>query len=69
MFFSVRTLFQQARASSPSIIFMDEVEAMVGKRAMGDSGHGDVVQERILSTLLNELDGVVHAEGVLLMVS
>lgn len=68
----VRTIFQKARASAPAIIFLDETEAIVGKRNMGNGGSnggGDSVQERILSTLLNEMDGVETAESVLVVVS
>ncbi|KAI9316676.1 P-loop containing nucleoside triphosphate hydrolase protein [Dichotomocladium elegans] len=65
----IRTTFQKARASAPSIIFLDEIEAIVGKRNMGNggSGSGDSVQERVLSTLLNEMDGVETAESVLVV--
>ncbi|KAI9355174.1 P-loop containing nucleoside triphosphate hydrolase protein [Pilaira anomala] len=64
----VRTTFQKARASAPSIIFLDETEAIVGKRNMGNGGSsGDSVQERVLSTLLNEMDGVESAESVLVV--
>lgn len=65
----VRTTFQKARASAPAIIFLDETEAIVGKRNMGNGGSsGDSVQERVLSTLLNEMDGVESAESVLVVV-
>ncbi|KAL0083735.1 P-loop containing nucleoside triphosphate hydrolase protein [Phycomyces blakesleeanus] len=64
----IRTTFQKARASAPSIIFLDETEAIVGKRDMGNGGGGgDSVQERVLSTLLNEMDGVETAESVLVV--
>ncbi|XP_072258518.1 ATPase family gene 2 protein homolog B [Pyxicephalus adspersus] len=49
-------LFRQARASTPAIVFLDEIDAIVGCRSEGKTGSG--VQERILSVLLNELDGV-----------
>lgn len=45
----------------PSVIFFDEIDAIVGKRSsefgVGASS-GDSVQERVLSTLLNEMDGI-----------
>ncbi|XP_074651647.1 ATPase family gene 2 protein homolog B-like [Tubulanus polymorphus] len=48
-------VFQQARAGAPSILFFDEIDAIVGKRTeKGSSG----VQERVLSTLLNQMDGI-----------
>ncbi|KAJ2160667.1 hypothetical protein GGF46_002098 [Coemansia sp. RSA 552] len=65
---TLRETFRRARATSPSVIFFDEIEAMVGKRALGGSGsNADSVQERILSTLLNEMDGVESADGVLVV--
>ncbi|KAG1457071.1 hypothetical protein G6F55_006139 [Rhizopus delemar] len=64
----VRTTFQKARSSAPAIIFLDETEAIVGKRNMGNGGSsGDSVQERVLSTLLNEMDGVESADSVLVV--
>ncbi|KAL4211773.1 P-loop containing nucleoside triphosphate hydrolase protein [Rhizopus microsporus] len=64
----VRTTFQKARSSAPAIIFLDETEAIVGKRNMGSGGSGgDSVQERVLSTLLNEMDGIESADSVLVI--
>ncbi|KAI8501313.1 spermatogenesis-associated protein 5-like protein 1 [Branchiostoma belcheri] len=52
---TISQVFQRARAASPTIIFLDEIDSLVGKRGEGvQSG----VQERVLSTLLNEMDGV-----------
>ncbi len=51
---------------SPSIIFFDEIDAIVGKRSLGDSTEG--VQERVLATLLNEMDGIESLNDVLLVV-
>ena len=48
-------VFQQARAGAPSILFLDEIDAVVGKR--GQSGKQGVT-DRVLSTLLNEMDGI-----------
>lgn len=54
-------LMQQAKACAPSIVFIDELDSVVGSRSMsgckGDSGSSGV-HERVLSTLLNSLDGV-----------
>lgn len=52
-------MFRQARAGAPTILFFDEIDCVVGRR--GDQRYG--VQERVLSTLLNEMDGVgLHTE-------
>ncbi|KAK9959232.1 hypothetical protein ABG768_011300 [Culter alburnus] len=49
-------LFAQARACAPSIVFLDEIDSMVGSRADSASSHS--VQSQVLSVLLTELDGV-----------
>lgn len=48
-------VFQQARAGAPTILFIDEIDAIVGSR---DAGTKQAAHERVLSTLLNELDGI-----------
>jgi transitional endoplasmic reticulum ATPase len=65
---ALREAFHTARQTTPAIVFLDEVDALVGARSMG-SGHdaGDRVQQRVLSTLLNEMDGVSGADGVLVI--
>ena len=57
----IRSLFRQAREAAPSILFLDELDALGASRqgAGGEGGAGDV-GERALSTLLNEMDGVGH---------
>ncbi|KAF8929649.1 hypothetical protein BGZ58_008799 [Dissophora ornata] len=67
---TIRETFHQARLSAPSIIFFDEIDTIVGKRNFssgGGDGGGDSVQERVLSTMLNEMDGVENAQGVLIV--
>nr|XP_016852985.1 PREDICTED: LOW QUALITY PROTEIN: spermatogenesis-associated protein 5-like protein 1 [Anolis carolinensis] len=49
-------VFRQARANTPAIVFLDEIDAILGSRSVGKTDHG--VQERVLSVLLNEMDGV-----------
>lgn len=48
-------MFQKARACAPSILFLDEIDSIVGKRS--ESGQRGV-QERVLAALLNEMDGI-----------
>jgi ATP-dependent 26S proteasome regulatory subunit len=53
------------------VIFFDEIDAIVGKRSLGQAsggGSGDSVQERVQSMLLNEMDGVESAASVLVVV-
>jgi AAA family ATPase len=54
---AVREVFRKARAAAPAIIFFDEIDALAAKRSSDrDSGGG--VTGRVLSQLLNELDGI-----------
>ncbi|KAI8909376.1 P-loop containing nucleoside triphosphate hydrolase protein [Powellomyces hirtus] len=67
---AIRNTFQRARSGAPSVVFFDEVDAIVGKRGLDGGGGGkggDTVQERVLSTLLNEMDGVELAKDVLVV--
>ena len=50
----LRSLFARARAASPCILFLDEVDAIANNRSEDDNE----LASRVLSTLLNELDGV-----------
>ncbi|CAL1265760.1 unnamed protein product [Larinioides sclopetarius] len=53
---NITQLFYQARLSAPSIIFLDELDSLVGSRDFGSKQQG--VGEKILSTLLTEMDGL-----------
>lgn len=67
---TLRTVFARARAAPPALIFLDEIDAIVGSRGIGGTGSGDggsAVSTGILATLLTEMDGVVSAEGVVIV--
>lgn len=49
-------VFRQARANTPAIVFLDEIDSILGSRSVSKTECS--VQERVLSVLLNELDGV-----------
>ncbi|GBN12115.1 Spermatogenesis-associated protein 5-like protein 1 [Araneus ventricosus] len=53
---NITQLFYQARLSAPSIIFLDELDTLVGSRDFGSKQQG--VEEKVLSTLLTEMDGL-----------
>ncbi|MFJ7640440.1 AAA family ATPase [Peribacillus sp. NPDC097224] len=57
----VRSLFQNARKQSPAVIFIDEVDALAGKR----KAHGGEEAEKTLTELLVQLDGGHSNEGIL----
>ncbi len=60
----VARLFSRARENRPSIIFIDEIDALL-KRRSADSGAP--WEERVVSQFLRELDGLVSGTGVLLV--
>ena len=59
----VRELFVMAREHAPSIIFMDEVDSIGGKRAEGSKG-GDSEVQRTMLELLNQLDGFEPKQNI-----
>ncbi|KAJ3615696.1 hypothetical protein Zmor_012369 [Zophobas morio] len=59
---AMKEFFRKARAASPCIIFFDELDAIAGKRGR-DSGENSVA-DRVLTQLLNELDGVEPLKNV-----
>jgi cell division protease FtsH len=62
----VRDLFEQAKASAPSIVFMDEIDA-VGRHRGAGLGGGHDEREQTLNQLLVELDGFAVPGGVILI--
>lgn len=62
----VRDIFSQARADSPSIVFIDELDA-VGKSRSSSNISSDSERETTLNQLLVEMDGMVENSGVLVM--
>jgi SpoVK/Ycf46/Vps4 family AAA+-type ATPase len=63
----VRQAFAVARGALPAILFFDELEQIVGKRTHDDGDSGAGVQQRVLATFLNEMDGVESADGLLVL--
>ena len=62
----VRDLFEQAKANSPSIIFVDEIDA-VGRHRGAGLGGGHDEREQTLNQLLVEMDGFDVKSGVILI--
>ena len=62
----VRDLFEQAKKAAPSIIFIDEIDA-VGRRRGNGMGGGHDEREQTLNQLLVEMDGFQGDEGVIVM--
>jgi len=61
----LRDTFKQAQENSPSIIFIDELDAVAPKRST--SGGDSHVGERIVSQLLTEMDGLEDLKGVVVI--
>jgi AAA family ATPase len=51
----LRDVFRQAREKSPSIVVLDEIDALVPRR---EDGAGGEVEKRVVATLLTILDGM-----------
>ncbi len=62
----VRDLFKTARQDKPSIIFIDEIDAIGRKRGTGLGGGHDE-REQTLNQILSEMDGFEAAEGIIVM--
>ncbi|KAB2352382.1 ATP-dependent zinc metalloprotease FtsH [Actinomadura rudentiformis] len=62
----VRDLFAQARQSAPAIIFIDEIDAIGGRRGVGAvAGHDE--REQTLNQLLAEMDGFAGDTSVVVL--
>src|SRR5205085_6338919 len=63
----VRDLFNQAKEAAPSIIFIDELDAIGGKRGGPGSMGGHDEREQTLNQILTEMDGFTGSEGVIVL--
>ena len=62
----VRDLFEQAKKIAPTIVFIDEIDA-VGRRRGAGLGGGHDEREQTLNQLLVEMDGFQKNEGVIVL--
>lgn len=62
----VRDMFEQAKRSSPCIVFIDEIDAVGRHRGVGLGGGNDE-REQTLNQLLVEMDGFDASEGVVIV--
>jgi len=63
----VRDLFQQAREAAPSIIFIDELDAIGRSRGSGAALGGHDEREQTLNQILTEMDGFDPREGIIVL--
>lgn len=62
---AIREIFRKARAAAPSIIFFDEIDAISSERDNG--GSSTSAAGHVLTSLLNEIDGVEELNGVVIV--
>jgi transitional endoplasmic reticulum ATPase len=62
---AIREVFRKGRMAAPAVIFFDEVDSLVPRRGMGYGDSG--VTERVISTLLTEMDGILALEDIVVI--
>ena len=62
----VRDLFEQAKKNAPSIVFIDEIDA-VGRQRGAGLGGGHDEREQTLNQLLVEMDGFSNSQGIIVI--
>lgn len=63
---TVRELFRKARMAAPCVLFIDEIDAIAPRRT-GSSEGGKFVTERVVDTLLTEMDGLRSLKNVVVI--
>jgi SpoVK/Ycf46/Vps4 family AAA+-type ATPase len=65
---AIRSMFTQARAAAPCILFFDEIDAVASNRANAQDGATANIMSRLLFTLLDEMDGVLSGSQAQVLV-
>lgn len=65
----VKSLFAEARKRAPSIIYIDEIDAIGKKRSESISTRGDSESDLTLNQLLVEMDGMTSAQNIIILAS
>ena len=58
----VRSIFQNARLASPCVLFFDDFDVIACRRVLDDGGGQSSLNARVLSTFLNEIDGISSSQ-------
>lgn len=61
-----REFFRKAKQAAPCILFIDEIDAIAPVRGLGEGG-GAVVSERVVDTILSEMDGLKAMKKVIVV--
>ncbi len=64
---AVREVFRKARTAAPAIIFFDEIDALAPTRGSGGDGPGGVHNQRVISQLLTEMDGLESMKDIVVI--
>ncbi|MGA1824770.1 MAG: AAA family ATPase [bacterium] len=59
----VKELFEKARDSVPAVIFIDEIDSVLGRRSDGSSG-GDRTRNAVINIFLSEMDGIESSDRI-----
>ena len=63
----VRNLFEQARENKPCVIFIDEIDAVGGRRGYGFNSGGNDEREQTLNQILTNMDGFDKSDGIIVL--
>ena len=63
----VRNIFEKARENKPCVIFIDEIDAVGGKRGNGFNSGGNDEREQTLNQILTNMDGFDKSDGIIVL--
>jgi cell division protease FtsH len=63
----VRNIFEKARENKPCVIFIDEIDAVGGKRGYGFNSGGNDEREQTLNQILTNMDGFDKSDGIIVL--
>ena len=63
----VRNLFEQAKQKKPCVIFIDEIDAVGGRRGYGFNSGGNDEREQTLNQILTNMDGFEKSDGIIIL--
>lgn len=63
----VRNLFEEANKNKPCVIFIDEIDAVGGKRGSGFNSGGNDEREQTLNQILTNMDGFDKSDGIIVL--